>query len=145
MFDGQASKARQMLVWVIVSGPDRPLHPVPQIFGTRYGVVEGGRWITHLSLFQVFASEVPAKGTAFALTEYLGVGVQHLHQPGGARFLITHNEEYRRAFCGPIRRIRVTTRPTRGSLSRRDACPTVGIRRPPVAPTQGYPWHGNHI
>ena len=43
-----------------------------------------------------FGPEEPS----FAPAEYLGVGVEHPHEPGSSGFLLAHDEEYRRTLVG---------------------------------------------
>jgi hypothetical protein len=51
----------------------------------------------------MFLPPIPAEGSTFAPTKYLGMGIERFHQPGGAGFLMTYNKEHRRAFWRPLR------------------------------------------
>src|SRR5215210_5876720 len=100
---GQAHQGDQVLVGVSIPAPHGAFDPQPQVLGVGQGVVERAR--EGLFVCGVEVSAPPARGEKASLTlaQYLGMGVQDLHQPSCARFAEPRDEEHRGATFGKNR------------------------------------------
>src|SRR5215211_1016139 len=95
--DGHAGEVVQVLVRVVVPAPDRPLYPEPQVLRVQHRVVERAGRPPGVHPLYGLSSPTSAEKPPLALAEDLRVGVEDPHQPGGPGFLLTDDEEHRRA------------------------------------------------
>src|ERR671913_2436310 len=97
---GQPDEIPCVLVGVSVPAPHGAFDPEPQVLGAEQGVVQRAGLLLGLCLGQYFPPVLFAEEPAFALAEYLGMGVERLHQPRGARLREPDDEENRHLLVG---------------------------------------------
>src|SRR5918995_557291 len=81
---GQPDEIPDVLVGISVPAPHRAFDPEPQVLGAEQRVVKRARLLFGLRLGQDFPPVLLAEEPALALAEYLGMGVEGLHQPRGS-------------------------------------------------------------
>src|SRR5919112_1983445 len=111
---GQPDEIPDMLVGISIPAPHRAFDPEPQVLGAEQRVVQRAGLLLGLRLGQDFPPVLLAEEPALALAEYLGMGVEGLHQPRGAGFRQPYDKEHRHPVARvwrPTGRLRPQARP----------------------------------
>src|SRR5918997_2375700 len=97
---GQPDEISYVLVGIPIPAPHGAFDPEPQVLGAEQGVVERAGLLFGLCLGQYFPPVFLAEEPAFTLAEYLGMGVEGLHQPRGAGLREPDDEEHGHLLVG---------------------------------------------
>src|SRR5215210_6249684 len=97
---GQPDEIPCVLVGISIPAPHGAFDPEPQVLGAEQGVVQRAGLLFVLCLGQYFPPVLLAEEPAFTLAKYLGMGVEGLHQPRGARLREPDDEEHRHLLVG---------------------------------------------